>query len=200
MQQALGKPAPARLPRLLAATGHARHRSLPLLPRRPDERSVGAAAAAAPGDSAPSSSEWQAVADPATGRTYYWNTRTNATQWEPPVVVAAATPAPPPPPSSSSSSAPERGSFGGAAAAASAASPSDPEALLADLIDAMNADGSGMAFWEAARERRSQGVFEDSYIDWLTAKVERGGDEGEVAERVRARLVNPLLRQPAPFE
>ena len=74
------------------------------------------------------------------------------------------------------------------------------EALLAALVEAMASDGSGMAFWEAARERRRHGVFEDSYIDWLSAAVDRGGEEGEVAERVRARLVNPLLRQAAPFE
>lgn len=146
------------------------------------------------------SEEWKAVVDPASGRTYFWNPSTNATQWEAP--PAAVAPAANPTTTPTTTTNPERGSFGAASgdqADAGAAGPSREE-LLADLIRAMNEDGSGMAFWEAARERRKHGVFEDSYIDWLTAKVERGGDEGEVAERVRARLVNPLLRQPAPFE
>lgn len=147
--------------------------------------------------------EWQPVVDPSTGKTYYWNTLTNATSWEAPAAAAAAAaPAAPTPPAvAATTTTPERGSFGASAATTTTttAGPSR-EDLLADLVDAMGRDGSGMAFWEAARERRRHGVFEDAYIDWLTARVEAGGAEGEVAERVRARLVNPLLRQPAPFE
>jgi hypothetical protein len=139
---------------------------------------------------------WQPVVDPSTGNTYYWNTLTNATQWEAPSPAAA----PAAPAAAAAAAVPERGSFGATGATTATTAGPSREDLLRDLVEAMGRDGSGMAFWEAARERRPHGVFEDAYIDWLTARVEAGGAEGEVAERVRARLVNPLLRQPAPFE
>jgi len=166
--------------------------------RRPP---VGAGAA---GPASPAS-PWQPVVDAATQKAYWWNRDTNVTQWEDPAPVSAAPAAAAPAAAAQAAAAPGRGAFGGGASASAAANgqgaprPSREE-LLAALVEAMGADGSGMAFWEAARERRADGVFEDAYIDWLSAAVARGGEAGETAGRVRARLVNPLLRQAAPFE
>lgn len=77
--------------------------------------------------------------------------------------------------------------------------PLPPEQLYDALAAAYAADGSGMQFWEVARAHRSQGVFDDAFFDWLT-RESRSGERAELAAKMMARLSNPLLRQPAPFE
>jgi len=51
---------------------------------------------------------------------------------------------------------------------------------------------------EAAEPHRAV-AFGDAYTDYLTRLVEAGGEAGVRAEKLRARLANPLIRQPPPF-
>lgn len=92
------------------------------------------------------------------------------------------------------------------AGTAAAASQVDPEELLRMLVEAMQNDTQGgMGFWEAARAQRAQGVFDPPFVeDFLTAKAaELAPTDERMARAVRAvqaKLCNPLLRQPAPWE
>ncbi len=74
--------------------------------------------------------------------------------------------------------------------------------MLERLLAANARDGSGMAFWEEARSLRKHGVFEEPFVEYLTQQAEAAADDlgRQRIEAVRARLSNPLLRQPAPFE
>lgn len=75
--------------------------------------------------------------------------------------------------------------------------------MVALLAEAYTADSSGMAYWEAARALRGDGVFEDKFFDELDRRsrdAARPAEERELAAKMMARLANPLLRQPAPFE
>ena len=65
---------------------------------------------------------WEEVSDPSTGRTYYWNTRTDATSWERPT-------APPPPP--------EGAAAAGVAASYSADKVFTPDELSGDVAEWM---------------------------------------------------------------
>jgi hypothetical protein len=42
-------------------------------------------------------------------------------------------------------------------------------------------------------------VFEVEFFEFLSDRID-SGEDADMAEKVRARLSNPLLRQPAPFE
>lgn len=74
------------------------------------------------------------------------------------------------------------------------------EELFEVLIEAYEADGSGMHFWETARSQRKNQVFDEPFMEYLTTMVDSGSEEADLADKVRAKLSNPLLRQPAPFE
>jgi hypothetical protein len=72
--------------------------------------------------------------------------------------------------------------------------------LFSILVEAYHADGSGMQFWETARSHRGSQVFEEVFVDFLTNKIKARSEDASMAEKIMARLSNPLLRQPAPFE
>lgn len=59
-----------------------------------------------------------------------------------------------------------------------------------------------MYFQEAARSRRSLGIFEEEYFVFLSEESERSEDKhrAEIIQKVIARLSNPLLRHASPFE
>jgi hypothetical protein len=129
------------------------------------------------------------------------NTATNETAWELPSAAAG---------DGSAASTPQPAAAGQPAAAApheqqqqqqQQQQPSN-QALFDILEAAYAADGSGMHFWEVARAHRAHGVFEEPYMEWL-AQQQKGAATPEARERaakMMARLSNPLLRQPAPFE
>jgi hypothetical protein len=59
-----------------------------------------------------------------------------------------------------------------------------------------------MLFNEVARAHRKYEVFSEAYFSWLAAqaKVCTDFEEKDFIQKVTAKLSNPLLRQPAPFE
>ncbi len=125
-----------------------------------------------------SGGEWQAVVDPASGNTYWWNTATNATSWTPPPEPTPA--AAPPPAAAASEPAPQQLSF------------PELEALLS---------ATQPVYLSKVVEPHRDTAFSDAFTDFLTAKIDAAADEAE-RERVtklRARLANPLIRQPPPF-
>lgn len=74
--------------------------------------------------------------------------------------------------------------------------------MLEALRTAYQQDGSGMLFNEAARSHRKHDIFSEGYFVWLAeqAKATQDTDERELLWKIVAKLSNPLLRQPAPFE
>lgn len=125
---------------------------------------------------------WQPVVDPSSGKTYYWNTATNETAWEIPTQPAA-------PPSQVAST------------TANEPRPSNEEIFQA-LKSAYIEDGSGMLFNEVARAHRKYEVFSEAYFEWLSGQAKQCTDfeEKDFIQKITAKLCNPLLRQPAPFE
>ena len=127
-------------------------------------------------------SDWEPVLDSASGKTYYWQRSTNQTSWTQPVDEASATQ----PPVASPASAPIQPSALAFPELAALLSSTQPVYLSKTI------DGGGCR--EAA--------FSDAFTEYLTARVADAAlsvEERERAEKLRARLANPLLRQPPPF-
>jgi hypothetical protein len=120
-------------------------------------------------------SEWQPAVDASSGKTYYWNTRTSETAWELP---ADAAPQP---------------------EAAPAAPPAAAQLSFEDLEELLCA--TQPVYLSKVVEPHRDAAFSDAFTDYLTAKIAASADkaERERIEKLRARLANPLIRQPPPF-
>jgi hypothetical protein len=119
-------------------------------------------------------SDWQQAVDASSGKPYFWNTRTNETAWELP---ADAAPQPEP---------------AAEAAPASALSFEELEALLC---------ATQPVYLSKVVEPHRDAAFSDAFTDFLTAKIAASADKADIErlEKLRARLANPLIRQPPPF-
>ena len=118
-------------------------------------------------------SNWQEAVDAASGKTYFWNTRTNETAWELPAAAAPAEPA-------------------AEAAAGPALSFPELEALLC---------ATQPVYLSKVVEPHRDAAFSDAFTEYLTEKIAASADKAdrERLEKLRARLANPLIRQPPPF-
>jgi RING finger protein 113A len=120
-------------------------------------------------------SEWQTATDAASGKPYFWNTRTNETAWELPADAA-------PQPEAAAEAAP----------AGATLSFEELEALLC---------ATQPVYLSKVVEPHRDAAFSDAFTDFLTAKIAASADKAdkERLEKLRARLANPLIRQPPPF-
>ncbi len=118
----------------------------------------------------------QATTDAATQRTYYWNTRTNETAWELP---EAALPEPVAP-----------------------VAPAEPaaDALSFEALEELLYNTPPVYLSKVVEPHRDT-AFSDAFTDYLTAKIAAATEpaDAERVEKLRARLANPLIRQPPPF-
>ena len=128
--------------------------------------------------SAGSSSPWQAVVDPGSGKEYWWNTETGETTWAAPHQPAGA--------------AREAGS-----------SPATPPGIGFDELEALLLATEAVYLSKVVEPHRDS-AFSDAFTEHLTAKIEAATSAGDKdsalrLEKLRARLANPLIRQPPPF-
>jgi len=118
------------------------------------------------------SAEWQQVPDAASGKPYWWNKVTNATAWELPAEASQPeTPA------------------------------SETAQLSYDELDALLSATQPVYLSKVVEPHRDT-AFSDAFTVHLTQKIAAAaGDaaERERLEKLRARLANPLIRQPPPF-
>ena len=156
---------PARLAARAAAPHRLQSRCSPACARRGERLRLRAA------------SEWQQAVDAASGKPYFWNTRTNETAWELPADTAPVEPVAEAAPASPS---------------ASSLSFSELEALLC---------ATQPVYLSKVVEPHRDAAFSDAFTDFLTEKIAASSDKAdrERLEKLRARLANPLIRQPPPF-
>ena len=121
-------------------------------------------------------SEWQQAVDASSGKTYFWNTRTNETAWE----LPAAAPQPQP-------------------AAETPPARSEPQLSFPELEALLCA--TQPVYLSKVVEPHRDAAFSDAFTEYLTEKIAASADKAdrERLEKLRARLANPLIRQPPPF-
>lgn len=123
---------------------------------------------------------WKEAVDAASGRTYHYHDD-GRVQWEAPSAEEAEQTAPPAPPS-----APKDG----------LRSAFDLDALTALLLPTPGVRLLDVIESNGLREE----AFSDEYTDHLTALIARSDAEtAEQLSKLRARLANPLIRQPPHF-
>ena len=120
------------------------------------------------------SGDWQQAVDASSGKTYYWNTRTNEVAWELPAEAPAEAVEETQPASAPQLSFPEL------------------EALLS---------ATQPVYLSKVVEPYRDAAFSDAFTDYLTQKIGASLEKAdrERLEKLRARLANPLIRQPPPF-
>ena len=121
----------------------------------------------------------QAVTDANTQKTYYWNPSTNETAWELPAAsqpeAQAVEPQQQAPPAS------------------------EPQLAFPELETLLC--NTQPVYLSKVVEPYRDTAFSDAFTDYLTAKIAASDTpaERERLEKLRARLANPLIRQPPPF-
>ena len=120
------------------------------------------------------SGDWQQAVDTSSGKTYYWNTRTNETAWELPAEAPAE-------------------------AVVEAQPVSAPQMPFPELEALLSA--TPPVYLSKVVEPHRDAAFSDAFTDYLTQKIGASTDKAdrERLEKLRARLANPLIRQPPPF-
>jgi hypothetical protein len=118
------------------------------------------------------------VTDANTQQTYYWNPQTNETAWELPAAVQ---------PEPQQQTEPQQ------------APPTEPQLEFPEL-EALLCNTQPVYLSKVVEPYRDA-AFSDAFTDYLTAKiaVSDTAAERERLEKLRARLANPLIRQPPPF-
>ncbi|GAQ86169.1 hypothetical protein KFL_002740080 [Klebsormidium nitens] len=121
---------------------------------------------------------WKEVVDPASGKVYYWNTATNQTSWSPP--------------------------DGGEASNKTDVSSSSPtSSVLSDAALLEKLITADVTRFGAECEPHRTRLFEDEdFGNYLNTLIQDTEDSGyrEKLEKLRARLANPLLKNPQPFD
>lgn len=124
---------------------------------------------------------WYTAVDAASGRTYYY-TADGAVQWEPPAGENA-----------------QPRTRGDGAPVATQAQPGGAQLSFEALEELLSATPG--AYLSSVVEPHRATAFSDAFTEWLTARVDGAADkaDSERYDKLRARLANPLIRQPPPF-